>query len=36
MQFENSLLKIPLPEAELDIDSKEDFGHLTVRYSTEG
>lgn len=35
MQFENSLLKIPLPEAELDIDSREDFDHLTVCYSAE-
>ncbi len=33
MEFENSLLKIPLPEAELDIDSAGDFDHLTCHYS---
>ncbi len=29
MRFENGLLKIPLPEAELDIDSAVDFDRLT-------
>jgi len=33
MKFEDSLLKIPLPEAELDIDSAADFDHLTGHYS---
>jgi molybdenum cofactor cytidylyltransferase len=33
MQFENSLLKIPLPEAELDIDCADDFDYLAVHYS---
>lgn len=30
IQFENSLLKIPLPEAELDIDCVADFDYLTA------
>jgi molybdenum cofactor cytidylyltransferase len=34
-KYANSLLKIPLPEAELDIDSKEDFDYLTRYYSTD-
>ena len=33
IKFEKSLLKIPLPEAELDIDNEEDFDHLTRYYS---
>ena len=33
MKFEKSLLTIPLPEAELDIDNEEDFDHLTRHYS---
>ncbi|MGZ4957186.1 MAG: nucleotidyltransferase family protein [Methylobacter sp.] len=33
IKFENSLLKIPLPEAELDIDSAGDFDRLTGYYS---
>jgi molybdenum cofactor cytidylyltransferase len=33
MKFEGSLLKISLPEAELDIDSMGDFDHLTGCYS---
>jgi len=33
MEFENSLVKIPLPEAELDIDSAGDFERLTGYYS---
>ena len=33
MKFEKSLLTIPLPEAELDIDNEEDFDHLTRYYS---
>jgi molybdenum cofactor cytidylyltransferase len=35
LQFEKNLLKIPLPEAELDIDSTEDFDHLVSLYSDE-
>jgi len=35
MKFEDSLLKIPLPEAELDIDSAADFEHLTGHYSAD-
>jgi len=35
MKFEDSLLKIPLPEAELDIDSAADFDHLTGHYSAD-
>jgi len=35
MKFEDSLLKIPLPEAELDIDSAADFDHLTAHYSAD-
>ena len=30
LQFETSLLKIPLPEAELDVDRQEDFERLTL------
>jgi molybdenum cofactor cytidylyltransferase len=33
IKFEKSLLTIPLPEAELDIDNQEDFDHLTRYYS---
>lgn len=29
LQFEDKLQKIPLPEAELDIDTREDFDHLS-------
>lgn len=36
MKFENSLVKIPLPEAELDIDSVGDFERLTGYYSGDG
>jgi molybdenum cofactor cytidylyltransferase len=36
MKFENSLLKISLPEAELDIDSAGDFDRLTGCYSGDG
>jgi molybdenum cofactor cytidylyltransferase len=32
-QFECRLLKIPLPEAELDIDCADDFYYLAVHYS---
>jgi len=35
MKFEGSLLKISLPEAELDIDCVADFDHLTGHYSTD-
>ena len=35
IKFEKSLLKIPLPEAELDIDSKVDFDYLTCHYSAD-
>ncbi|MFZ2404420.1 MAG: nucleotidyltransferase family protein [Methylobacter sp.] len=35
MKFEDSLLKIPLPEAELDIDSAGDFDRLTAHYSVD-
>jgi molybdenum cofactor cytidylyltransferase len=35
MKFEKSLLKIPLPEAELDIDSAGDFDHLVSQYSAD-
>lgn len=35
MRFENSLLKIPLPEAELDIDSAGDFDRLSGHYSAD-
>ncbi|MDD1620833.1 MAG: nucleotidyltransferase family protein [Methylococcaceae bacterium] len=31
MKFESSLSKIPMPEAELDIDSARDFEHLKKR-----
>ena len=33
MKFEKSLLTIPLPEAELDIDNEDDFDRLTRHYS---
>lgn len=36
MRFEDSLLKIPLPEAELDIDSEGDFERLTGYCSGDG
>jgi molybdenum cofactor cytidylyltransferase len=36
MRFENRLLKIPLLEAELDIDSVGDFDRLTGHYSGDG
>jgi molybdenum cofactor cytidylyltransferase len=36
MKFENSLLKIPLPEAELDVDSEGDFERLAGCYSGGG
>ncbi|HBA67293.1 MAG TPA: nucleotidyltransferase family protein [Methylococcaceae bacterium] len=32
LQFEDKLQKIPLPEAELDIDTREDFDHLSGHY----
>ncbi len=32
LQFEEKLLKIPLPEAELDIDTREDFDYLSGHY----
>jgi len=32
IKFEKSLLKIPLPEAELDIDNAEDFDYLTGHF----
>ena len=35
LKFENNLLKIPLPEAELDIDSQGDFDYLTRHYSAD-
>lgn len=35
IQFEKNLLKIPMPEAELDIDSAKDFDHLTSHYSAQ-
>jgi molybdenum cofactor cytidylyltransferase len=35
MQYENSLQKIPLPEAELDIDCAGDFDYLTGHYSAD-
>jgi len=35
MKFEQLLLKILLPEAELDIDSVEDFQRLTGQHSTD-
>jgi len=35
MKFEGSLLKISLPEAELDIDCVADFDHLTGHFSAD-
>jgi molybdenum cofactor cytidylyltransferase len=35
MEFESSLLKTPLPEAELDIDCAADFDYLTDHYSAD-
>lgn len=35
LEFDGSLLKIPLPEAPLDIDTICDFNHLTLHYSAE-
>lgn len=35
IEFEDSLLKIPLPEAELDIDNAGDFDRLTGLYSSD-
>ncbi len=32
LQFEEKLQKIPLPEAEIDIDTREDFDHLNGHY----
>jgi len=32
LQFEDKLQKIPLPEAELDIDTREDFDNLSGHY----
>ncbi len=35
MEFGDRLLKMPLPEAELDIDTTGDFNHLTRHYPAE-
>ena len=35
LELGDSVLKIPLPEAELDIDTMSDFNHLTRHYAAE-
>ena len=35
LEFGNSVLKIVFPEAELDIDTMDDFNHLTRHYYAE-
>lgn len=35
LEFDDSLLKFPLSEAPLDIDTISDFNHLTLHYSAE-
>jgi molybdenum cofactor cytidylyltransferase len=35
LEFDDSVLKIPFPEAELDIDTMDDFNHLTRHYYAE-
>jgi molybdenum cofactor cytidylyltransferase len=35
MKFDDRLLKIPLPEAGFDIDTSNDFDHLTGHYAAE-
>jgi molybdenum cofactor cytidylyltransferase len=35
MEFDDRLLKIPLPEAGFDIDTRKDFNQLTGHYAAE-